>query len=114
MKKQVFSGLLILTLAGCVATPPAAEKPMASGADAAIAEASDMLAKVQAASGEWKVIDKATGGKAVPLSKLLKVAKEKAAAGEADEATRIAGKVSSFAMLGIEQSKGQMDAKPYY
>lgn len=113
MKKQLITGLLALALTGCVATPPV-EKPMTISADAALAEAADLLAMAKKQGAEWKVIDKATGGKAARLSETLKVANEKAAAGETDEAIRLARKVSTFATLGVEQAKSQMDAIPYY
>ncbi len=97
-----------LLLAACVSVPA-----QQASADA-ITKAEEALAMAQKVGGEWKAIDKATGGKAVPLSKMLKVAKEKAAAGEIEESIRLAEKVTEFSMLGVEQAKAQEGAGPSY
>lgn len=112
MKKPILAVAVTMLVAGCYTVPPSATA--ASGVDSAIKAASDALSMAQSAGGEWKVLDSATGGSAQPLSKLLKIAKEKAAGGETEEAVRLANKVATFAELGTAQSKGQMGAKPYY
>jgi outer membrane murein-binding lipoprotein Lpp len=80
----------------------------------AVTQAKADLDKAIAAGAEWRLIDTATGGKAVNLSKLMKVAEEKAAAGETDEANRIAARISQASETAIEQSKRYAATAPYY
>ena len=80
----------------------------------AVTQAKSDLDKAIAAGAQWRLIDKATGGKAVDLSKLMKVAEEKAAAGETDEANRIAARISKASETAIEQSKRYAATAPYY
>jgi outer membrane murein-binding lipoprotein Lpp len=80
----------------------------------AVTQAKADLDKAIAAGAEWRLIDTATGGKAVNLSKLMKVAEEKAAAGETDEANRIAARISKASETAIEQSKRYAATAPYY
>ncbi len=113
MRKNLISGLSALLLVGCLTAPP--EQAMSSkGPEAAIAEAEEALGMAKKAGAEWMVIDSATGGRAQPLTKLLEVAKEKAAAGEADEAARLAGRVTELSRIGIEQIESQAGAGPVY
>ena len=118
MKKAL--GLVLaasLVVAGCASAGShekgkMAEKPMVE--NAAIKQAEADLKAAKAVNGQWRVIDKATGGKAVSISKLLKAAHKKAEAGETEEANRIAAHVSKAAMIGIEQAKRYAATKPYY
>ena len=113
MRKRLILGLSVLMLAACVQMPP--KQAMAEGSvDEVLKMAEDKLAMAKAADAEWRAIDKATGGSAVDLTKLLEAAKEKAAAGETDEAIRIAKKVAKLSELGVEQAKDQKGAKPMY
>lgn len=80
----------------------------------AVTQAKSDLDKAIAAGAQWRLIDKATGGTAVDLSKLMKVAEEKAAAGETDEANRIAARISKASETAIEQSKRYAATAPYY
>ena len=116
-----FIGLITLagTLAitGC-ATANSHDKEMMAkkemmGSDALAMADADLKAAI-AAGAQWRLIDKATGGKAVSLKKLLGVAHKKAEAGETEEADRIAGRVSMAAKTGLEQSKRYAGATPYY
>ncbi len=88
----------------------------ATAEDAAqmIAQASADLGAAKAAGGVWRLIDPATGGGAVSISKLLKTAKAKLEAGEAGEAYRIARRVSEAAQMGIAQATDQADAGSSY
>ncbi len=121
-KIAIALGAFTLVVAGGCATtqePPAAEPPAAAAAaspaaDAAIAEAEKALAAAKKADGEWQLIDKATGSRSVSLSELLEAAQKARDAGDTDEAIRIAKRVTNAANLGVEQSKQQMGAKPYY
>jgi len=97
----------------------ATEGSDASGATAGqaqqmIAQASSDLDAVKAAGGVWRLIDPATGGSAVGITKLLKVAKSKLEAGEINEAYRIAGRVSAAAQLGLVQVASEITAGPIY
>lgn len=103
-------------IAGCASDGKKEEMAMAPAAATtpAITQAKSDLDAAIAANAQWRIIDKATGSKAVDLKKLLKVAEEKAKAGEIDEANRIAARVSKAATTGIEQSKRYAGATPYY
>lgn len=114
-------GLITLTgtlaITGC-ATANSHDKEMMAkkammGSDA-LAMADADLKAATAAGAQWRLIDKATGGKAVNLKKLLAVAHKKAEAGETEEANRIAGVVSKASKISIEQSERYAGATPYY
>jgi hypothetical protein len=79
-----------------------------------IAQASADVKAAQAASALWRILDPATGGKAVPLTKAVKVAQKKLDAGDAPEAYRLAQRVSEAAQLGIAQAAEQANAAPSY
>ena len=66
------------------------------------------------AGGEWRLIDKSTGSASQPISKLLKIAKNKLKAGEIDEACRMATQVTWAADMGLAQANSQASAKPIY
>lgn len=83
-------------------------------ADQAVAEAEKELKAAQKMNAEWKLIDKATGGRAQDISKLLKVAKEAKASGNDAEAARIAGRVKEAAIMGQQQAKNQANAMPHF
>ena len=86
----------------------------AEQAAAMIAQAGADLKAAKAAKGEWRILDSATGGSAVPLSKALKVAQKLLDGGDASEAYRLAHRVSESAQLGVAQSAGQANAAPSY
>ena len=86
----------------------------AGTASEAIAQAEADLAAAQQASAIWRLLDPATGGTAVPLSKLLKTAQAKLEANEESEAIRIAKKISWAAHAGIAQSEAQKSVAPFY
>ncbi len=86
----------------------------AGTASEAIAQAEADLAAAQQARAVWRLLDPATGGSAVPLSKLLKTAKAKLEANEESEAIRIAQRISWAAHAGITQSEAQKTAGPVY
>ena len=111
-------------IAGCASTGSddkagmaAADSSMAADSmaiDSPVAQAEADLAAAIEAHGQWRVIDKATGSKAVNLTDLMKVAKEKAEAGETEEANRIAAHISKAAKIGTEQAARYAGATPYY
>ncbi len=105
-----------ILLAGCVSTDQKEEMAAvpAAATTPAITQAKADLDAAIAAGAQWRIIDKATGSKAVDLTKLLKVAEEKATAGETDEANRIAARVSEASKIGIEQSERYAGTAPYY
>ncbi len=95
MKTRVFViGLVFAVLVGCAATTD--------------------LTAAKKAGAIWRLVDKATGGSAVGIDKLLAVAKKKFDKGEFDEANRIALRVSWAAHTGIAQADGQASITPNY
>ncbi len=100
-------------IAGCAGTDKKDDMAMATTTPA-VTQAKADLDKAIAVGAHWRLIDKSTGGAAVNLSKLLKVAEEKAAAGETDEANRIAARISKASELAIEQSERYAATVPYY
>lgn len=80
----------------------------------AIAQAQADLDAAIAVGAQWRIIDKATGSKAVDLNKLMGVAKEKAEAGETEEADRIAMRISETSKIAMEQQKRYAGTTPYY
>jgi outer membrane murein-binding lipoprotein Lpp len=100
-------------LAGCSSADKKDDMTMTMTTPA-VTQAKSDLDKAIAAGAQWRLIDKATGGTAVDLSKLMKVAEEKAAAGETDEANRIAARISKASETAIEQSKRYAATAPYY
>lgn len=113
MRKLIIMGIGALMLAGCAQTPMTGGDPAAE-LQVIIKQAEDKLAMAQAANAEWRILDKATGGSAVDLSKILSLAKEKAEAGETDEARRLAEQVIKFSELGLEQAETQAGSGPIY
>ena len=115
MKKSYLFTLMMgasIFVTGCasnVATSPEPDPTLP-----ALAQAKTDLSLAKTHGSEWRVIDKATGGKAQDLSKLLKVAEEKAAEGDIQEAERIAERVSTFAQTGCCQSVKYKGSTPYY
>ena len=92
----------------------AASAATADDAKQMIAQASADLDAAKGVGGVWRLIDSATGGKAVSISKLLKAAKAKLEAGDASEAYRMANRVSEAAQMGVAQAAEQVDAGPVY
>ena len=86
----------------------------AEQAAAMIAQAGADLKSAKAAKGEWRILDSAIGGSAVPISKALKVAQKLLDEGDAAEAYRLAQRVSESAQLGAAQSAEQVSAAPSY
>ncbi len=79
----------------------------AASADAAatLEQAGKALKAVKAAGFEWRLIDKATGKKSAPLSKLMKAAEKAQKSGDSAEAERIAKRIIFAANAGLAQSK---------
>ncbi|GJL81736.1 MAG: hypothetical protein DHS20C01_13700 [marine bacterium B5-7] len=113
MRKLLLTGIYTLLLVGCATVPPEGASAGAS-VDEVLAMADQKLSEAKAAKAEWMIIDSATGSKAVSLTKVLAAAKEKAAAGETDEAMRMANRVIESSELGIEQVMSQKDAAPSF
>ncbi len=118
MRSRITALLTAATALGGIlvaALPPAfADGAAQAEAAAAIAKADTELAAAEKVGHVWRLIDSATGGSAVGIDQLLKVAKEKQAAGEFDEARRLADRVAEAAMLGQEQAKLAADAGPKF
>ena len=101
-------------VAGCATADKKDDMAMAMTTTPAVTQAKADLDQAIAAGAQWRLIDKATGSKAVDLSKLMKVAEEKAAAGETDEANRIAARISQASETAIKQSERYAATVPYY
>ena len=110
MKKLTALALLIAG-AGMMLTISVTQ---AGTASETIAQAEADIAAANDARAVWRLLDPVSGGKAVPLNKLLKAAKAKLDANEEAEAIRIAEKISWAARAGISQSEAQKDASPVY
>jgi predicted Zn-dependent protease len=81
----------------------------------AIEQAEASLAAAKSTGGIWQLIDKSTGSSSQSIEKLLAAAKQKQAAGEFDEAVRIANRVNDAAKLGVEQVESQKGkVAPYF
>ncbi|MDG1192621.1 MAG: LysM peptidoglycan-binding domain-containing protein [Arenicellales bacterium] len=91
-----------------------AQNATAEQAAQMIAQAKTDADAAKAASSVWRLLDSATGGSAVPLTKMIKAAEASLEAGDNAEAYRLAHRVSEAARLGIEQSISQANAGPYY
>ncbi|MBT6071713.1 MAG: hypothetical protein HOH09_11715 [Proteobacteria bacterium] len=91
-----------------------AQNATAEQAAQMIAQAKTDADAAKAVKSVWRLLDKATGGKAVPLGKVIKAAEASLEAGDNAEAYRLAHRVSESARLGIEQSISQANAAPYY
>lgn len=117
MKKTLALALTTsLFIAGCTGTG-GEKKPMAmeTGMESsAIAQAEKDLAAAIDAKSQWKILDPATGGTAVSLTKLLDAAKKQAEEGNMDEANRIAERVSEISKISVTQSERYAGAMPYY
>ena len=83
-----------------------------SNPDITMAEANLERARLQLA--EWTVLDTRSAGRRVPLSDLLELARQEQKNGNYPEASRLAKKVSRFALLGLQQALQQANARPYY
>lgn len=120
MKKTLALALTTsLFVAGCASTGDEMKKEEMAKAAAMPAEVTQAKADLDAAiaaKSQWMLLDKTTGNAAVDLTKLLKVAQDKAAAGETEEAIRIAEKISYASKVGIEQANlyGGSNAMPKY
>jgi hypothetical protein len=116
MKKTLALALTTsLFIAGCASAgdPKKEEMAMAMTTPAVTQAKADLDAAI-AVGAQWRLIDKATGGAAVDLSKLLKVAEAKAKEGDTAEADRIAARISESSKVAIEQHKRYAGAMPYY
>ncbi len=114
MRKHIMIGIGIAMLAGCAQGPMEYSSMGPGSVEGTIGMAEQKLAMAKEMNSEWRVIDKATGGSAQDLSKLLQVAKEKAEAGDSEEAIRLAKRVIQFSELGVAQAKAQKGAMPQY
>ena len=117
MRKSLALVLTSSLLISACATSTNHDKEKMAGemsSDDPMAQAETDLAAATAAGGQWRVIDTATGSKAVDLSKLMEAAKKKAEAGETEEANRMAMHVSKAAKIGLEQAERYAGTTPYY
>ncbi|MCP4950426.1 MAG: hypothetical protein GY922_01060 [Proteobacteria bacterium] len=110
MTRSLKKAAIALTLGSIFATSGA----IASAGSEAISQAETNLKAAESSGAVWRLVDPATGGKAVPLQKLIKTAQTKLEAGDEAEAIRIAKKVSWAADMGLSQAQDQLTAKPYY
>ena len=104
-------------LTGCATTEHQEKAAMAEDAEmgnAVIAQAeSDAQAAIDAGA-QWLILDKAAGSKAVSFGKLIEIAKEKQAAGETEEAERIAMHVSEASKMALGQHERYSGSLPRY
>jgi hypothetical protein len=114
MKNTVISAVLVgmATCTGLGLAAHAEEKAVM--VDEAIQRAESELAGAAETGHVWRLIDSAGGSKSQDLDKLLAIAKEKQAAGELDEALRLAERTADAAALGQAQAESQADAAPFY
>ncbi|MGE4634748.1 MAG: hypothetical protein AAEI92_05270 [Arenicellales bacterium] len=111
MRKTTKASTVIAALAFSLASATALA---GSSATDAVGQAEADLKAATSAGAVWRLIDPATGGKAVGLGKLLKTAKAKLEANDEAEATRLAHRISWAAQTGIVQAEQQKGAKPTY
>ena len=111
MRKTTKASTLIAALALSLA---GASALAGSSAADAVGQAEVDLKAAKSAGAVWRLIDPATGGKAVGLGKLLTTAKAKLEANDEAEATRLAQRISWAAQIGIVQAEQQKGAKPAY
>jgi hypothetical protein len=111
MRKTTKASTLLAALAFSLASAAALA---GSAAADAVGQAEADLKAATSAGAVWRLIDPATGSKAVGLGKLLKTAKAKLEANDEAEATRLAQRISWAAQTGIVQAEQQKDAKPTY
>ena len=111
MRKTTEASTLVAALAFSLAS--AATLAGSAAADA-VGQAEADLKAAKGAGAVWRLVDPATGGKAVGLGKLLKTAKAKLEANDEAEAARLAQRISWAAMKGIVQAEQQKGAKPTY
>ncbi len=113
--KNLFALVAILSITACGTMSSGVQADdKAAQVDKAIQMAETELAAAEESGHVWRLIDPATGSGSEDLSKLLEAAKEKQAAGELDEALRIANRVAESAKLGQEQAEQQANAEPFY
>jgi hypothetical protein len=113
MKSYVFTLISAsIFVTGCASNVVTSPEPASTLP--ALAQAKTDLSQAKAHHSEWRIIDKATGGSAQDLSKLLKVAEKKETEGDIQEAERIAGQISTFAKMGVAQSLKYKGSKPNY
>ena len=111
MRKTTKASTLLAALAFSLASAAALA---GSAAADTVGQAEADLKAAKSAGAVWRLIDPATGGKAVGLGKLLKTAKAKLEANDEAEATRLAQRISWAAQTGIVQAEQQKGAKPTY
>ena len=111
MRKTIKASTVIVALAFSLASGTALA---GSSAAAAVGQAEADLKAAKSAGAVWRLIDPATGGAAVGLSKLLKTAKTKLEANGEAKATRLAQRISWAAQTGMIQAEQQKSAKPAY
>ena len=104
MKKLVTAMLTVTAMAAAGA--------VSADAAATLEQAGKALKEVKAAGFEWRLIDKTTGKKSKPLTKLMKVAQKAAKEGNDAEAERIAKRIIFAANGGMAQAKHP--GKVYY
>ena len=104
MRKTTKASTVIAALAFSLAS---ATVLAGSSATDAVGQAEADLKAATSAGAVWRLIDPATGGKAVGLGKLLKTAKAKLEANDEAEATRLAQQISWAAQTGIVQAEQQ-------
>ena len=114
MNRMRKTGLTLLLPCAVLALTMGQVQADTCDATASVDSATKALSAAKKAGGEWRLIDKSTGSASQPISKLLRVAKKKLKAGEADKACRIATKVAWAVGMGLAQANSQADAKPIY
>ncbi len=104
-------------LAGCATSDNNDKAAMSTDAamgNAVIAQAEADVKTALDAGAQWLILDKSAGSKAVSFNKLIEIAKEKEAAGETEEAERIAMHVSEASKMALGQHERYANARPRY
>ena len=108
----------IMLVTGCTSKPELAEEESTKVVQITdnedILQAETDLEQARQRHSEWMVREPALKHEPLPLGSILEYAKEKQAAGDTLEASRLAKKVSRFAHLGLEQALRQQQARPFY
>ncbi|MDH3694313.1 MAG: hypothetical protein OER96_07065 [Gammaproteobacteria bacterium] len=113
--KNLVTLIAVLSITACGTMNSSVQaQDKAAEVNEAIQMAEAELAAAAKTGHVWRLIDPATGSKSQNLGKILEAAKEKQAAGELDEALRIANRVAETAKLGQQQAEQQADAEPFY
>ncbi|MGB5706773.1 MAG: hypothetical protein WBM41_08060 [Arenicellales bacterium] len=117
--KNLASMAIALTIAGCASQPtPSSDTDGGQLGEIeqnlAILQAQADLDQARSLNAEWMVREETVHHNPVTLGEILTRAQQAHQDGDEAEAIRLARIVSRFARLGLEQTKAQSNASPYY